>query len=160
MHEAISCALACRKSNIHGVAIGTSANERDDRAAAMPLSDKSLFRSLSRPRSRFFMPPFDPRRRAADSADRALIASLTLAAGLTSARLPDVLIAGFSTRQLSCFSTRGTFCSRPDQFSLSLNGSKRVEKNVEDVSEPIQRDRVSKHDIAYACVLEDQKCKI
>lgn len=35
MHESISCAVACRKSNIHGVAIGTNANERGDSSISL-----------------------------------------------------------------------------------------------------------------------------
>lgn len=60
MHESISCAVACRKSNIHGVAIGTNANERGDSSISLLDNPSSvplhslivLFSSL----------PFDSRR--------------------------------------------------------------------------------------------------
>lgn len=108
MHESISCSVACRKSNMHRDRYEHSASRRDLFVRYNFPSLPVFFFFFPHPAIRFLT-------KWADSVDRALIAPLILAA-----RLPGILIAGFSARQLSCFSTKRTFYFHSLRFSLSM----------------------------------------
>jgi hypothetical protein len=121
MHESISRAVACRKSNIHGVVTGTSANECSaDSSISLLDNFSSLFSLFS------FSP--DPCFRfltKCDSADRALIAPLTFGRVNLSEIIRHSDCGLFCSSAFLFFHMRGTFYR---QFLQSFQWFKRVAK--------------------------------